>query len=225
MYFDRAKSHNNAFYRKTEGVCTNNRMELEKIKRTTEVHPSAKNKFLPPSISKNPSSNHQYWGNPSNILRGEDFGMEDGGISGNLDRSENTFFVQKRRGWNVSLERGEEEGAQNQTVGTGRDDHELMVVESRGDRELSKNLNMEVSQNQEEIRREDIRVFGPSGEGNKSVTGEELEERTVSSKRGNKRKKKFRGAKKKGNLSRYSQREIERQSERNTNQLSENKNA
>ena len=35
VYFDRAKSHNNAFYRKTEGVCTNNRMELEKIKRTS----------------------------------------------------------------------------------------------------------------------------------------------------------------------------------------------
>ena len=58
VYFDRAKSHNTAFYGITQGVCTNTRMELQKIERTTK---------------KSSSSNNLYWSDPRDILRGEDF--------------------------------------------------------------------------------------------------------------------------------------------------------
>ena len=84
-YYNRDKSHNSSFYGKTPGVCTNTKMELCQILRTTNEN--EKQGFRNLSVRNQRSKN--YWGSPSKILLGgcesENHGEPSQGNAGNCE--------------------------------------------------------------------------------------------------------------------------------------------
>ena len=157
-YYSREKSHNSSFYGKTPGVCTNTRMELQQILRTTNEMQGVKNVSIKNQCTEN------YWGSPSKILFG---GCE-------------------------SL------GEQNHD----KDDGEPSTG-AAGDREVEDEVEETMDFCSELPGREGLETGRVAG---------------AKRRRKNRKRKK---SKKVGNLSRYSEREIQREIERNQKVLSE----
>ena len=229
VFFDRDKSHNTSFYKKTPGVCTNTKMELQKIPRTTECPPSiimGGKHSVKASTSKMTSGN--YWQDPS-ILLGEEENNGNGGeeISGNswvgVERNQEYMgssgeMQTGHRGGSRERSPGHRGGSRERNPGHRERDGRVGNMGSAGEFETGHKERDREFNIVELMDTENSTDLAVTEQGNVDLT-----ERGSKSHR--KRKGKGgnnRGNKKKlGNLSRYSQREIDREIERNAKKTNE----
>ena len=208
VFFDREKSHNKSFYQKTPGVCTNTKMELQKILRTTECPPSIMmggKKSVNAATSKMTSGN--YWQDPSTLL-GEEGNNGNGGeeISGNswvgVERN------QEYMGSSGEMQTGHRGGSRERNPGHREEDGRVANIGNAGEfntghKERDREINIV-----ELMDAENSPDLAVTEQGNVDLTEKgNKSQRKRKGKGGNNRGNK----KKLGNLSRYSQREIDRE--------------
>ena len=224
VFFDRDKSHNTSHYKKVPGVCTNSKMELNRILRTT-ASPPMPAPPLPLSNNNNiapKTSLDRYWIDPSDVLGGRksDHALSRPGgrrRESTLDLFESDEAADNVIGMGVNLlDMGQGEAAHNLL--------EMGEVESA--RDLFGLRDVEAAHNLFEMGDVEGMMEGEathslSGIGAGDVVVEEGGVKVPKRKRKH-RGRKLRGKKKKvGNLSKYSQREVEREIERNSKRFNE----
>ena len=245
VFFDRNKSHNSAYYKQTPGVCTNTKMELRRILRTTNSPPSSNN-----NIPENTSNNNlpensmpvkdRYWVDPRDVLRnygghhdliGEREHIPD--LHGERELSPDLLGVgQGEVAGGVDLFEVRDVGHNSLGVGEGGD--VLIGVRAGGDdfgaRDGGQDFGMRDGGHGDDFGvREGGHDFGVRVGGQDFVVRDTGHGHDYGVREGGvkkkKRKKKNKGTKfdrhKMGNLSRYSHREIEREIDRNSKMFNE----
>ena len=238
VFFDREKSHNSSFYNKTPGVCTSTKMELEKILRTTEFptsNLSYSNKSVSASTPKLTSDS--YWQDPFFLLREEG---EKGNVGGGIaaDSWRGVEENQRYRGKSSGERTGNRGGISEMNAGPNRWEGytDNSGIEDTGRRDSDGDRRSNVVENMGSAEEDNT----GHRDGDREVNIVELmdaDDNTslAAARVGNadfiegcsKRKRKGKGGnnrgnkKKPGNLSRYSQREIDREIERNSKKSNE----